>query len=136
MLADLCFLIYLTDNNNQLQIASGYDLIREENLEGGSLSKSIIPMLTNALQRGRPLRLPSSSTSADIKGLSDMLGLDSPGHYHERADRDARKGSVGRRASLVTLFQPAVERGRPGLPDQYRRLAGAHHPAWAKDDHP
>jgi signal transduction histidine kinase len=80
MLADLCFLIYLTDNNNQLQIASGYDLIREENLEGGSLSKSIIPMLTNALQRGRPLRLPSSSTSADIKGLSDMLGLNSPGH--------------------------------------------------------
>jgi signal transduction histidine kinase len=80
MLADLCFLIYLTDNNNQLQIASGYDLIREENLEGGSLSKSIIPMLTNALQRGRPLRLPASSTSADIKGLSDMLGLNSPGH--------------------------------------------------------
>jgi signal transduction histidine kinase len=80
MLADLCFLIYLTDNNNQLQIASGYDLIREENLEGGSLSKSIIPMLTNALQRGRPLRLPSSSTSADIKGLSDLLGLNNPGH--------------------------------------------------------
>jgi signal transduction histidine kinase len=80
MLADLCFLIYLTDNNNQMQIASGYDLIREENLEGGSLSKSIIPMLTNALQRGRPLRLPASSTSADIKGLSDMLGLNSPGH--------------------------------------------------------
>ena len=80
MLADLCFLIYLTDNNNQLQIASGYDLIREENLEGGSLSKTTIPMLTNALQRGRPLRLPASSTSADIKGLSDMLGLNSPGH--------------------------------------------------------
>lgn len=80
MLADLCFLIYLTDNNNQMQIASGYDLIREENLEGGSLNKTVIPMLTNALQRGRPLRLPSSSTSADIKGLSDMLGLASPGH--------------------------------------------------------
>ena len=80
MLADLCFLIYFTDNNTQLQIASGYDLIREENLEGGSLSKSTIPMLTNALQRGRPLRLPSSSTSADIKGLGDMLGLNNPGH--------------------------------------------------------
>ena len=80
MLADLCFLIYLTDNNNQMQIASGYDLIREENLEGGSLNKSVIPMLTNALQRGRPLRLPSSSTSADIKGLSDLLGLTNPGH--------------------------------------------------------
>jgi signal transduction histidine kinase len=80
MLADLCFLIYLTDNNNQMQIASGYDLIREEALEGGSLNKTIIPMLTNALQRGRPLRLPSSSTSADIKGLSDLLGLTNPGH--------------------------------------------------------
>jgi signal transduction histidine kinase len=80
MLADLCFLIYLTDNKNQMQIASGYDLIREENLEGGSMNKSVIPMLTNALQRGRPLRLPSSSTSADIKGLSDLLGLTNPGH--------------------------------------------------------
>jgi signal transduction histidine kinase len=80
MLADLCFLIYLTDNNNQMQIASGYDLIREENLDGGSLNKTVIPMLTNAIQRGRALRLPSSSTSADIKGLSDMLGLNSPGH--------------------------------------------------------
>ncbi|HEU0291133.1 MAG TPA: ATP-binding protein [Anaerolineales bacterium] len=80
MLADLCFLIYLTDNNNQMQIASGYDLIREENLDGGSLNKTMIPMLTNAIQRGRVLRLPSSSTSADIKGLSDMLGLNSPGH--------------------------------------------------------
>ena len=80
MLADLCFLIYLTDNKNQLQIASGYDLIREENLEGGGLTKSLVPMLTNALQRGRPLRLPSSSTSTDIKGLSDLLGLNSPGH--------------------------------------------------------
>ena len=80
MLADLAFLIYLTDNNNQMQIASGYDLIREENLEGGSMDKNLIPMLTNSIQRGRPLRLPSSSTSADIQGLSDLLGLTAPGH--------------------------------------------------------
>ncbi len=80
MLADLCFLVYLTDNNNQMMIASGYDLIREEGLEGGSLSKASIPMLTTSLQRGRPLRLPASSTSADIKGLAEMLGLNSPGH--------------------------------------------------------
>jgi signal transduction histidine kinase len=63
-----------------MQIASGYDLIREENLEGGSMNKNLIPMLTNAIQRGRPLRLPSSSTSADVKGLSDLLGLANPGH--------------------------------------------------------
>ncbi|MBM3124068.1 MAG: hypothetical protein FJZ87_03230 [Chloroflexi bacterium] len=40
----------------------------------------MIPMLASALQRGRPLRLPASSTSADIKGLSDILGLSNPGH--------------------------------------------------------
>src|SRR5919106_5456344 len=95
MLADLCFLIYLTDNNNQMQIASGYDLIREEALEGGSLNKTIIPMLTNALQRGRPLRLPSSSTSTDIKGLSDLLGLNSPGHLLSVPIVTPEKDSVG-----------------------------------------
>jgi len=95
MLADLCFLIYLTDNNNQMQIASGYDLIREENLDGGSMNKNMIPMLTNALQRGRPLRLPSSSTSADIKGLSDLLGLASPGHLMSVPIITADKEPIG-----------------------------------------
>jgi signal transduction histidine kinase len=80
MLADLCFLIYLTDNNNQMIISGGYDLIREDSLEGGSLNKSSIPMLANSLQRGRPLRMPASSTSADVKGLGDILGLTNPGH--------------------------------------------------------
>lgn len=80
MLADLSFMIYLTDNNNQMMIAGGYDLIREDSLEGGALSKSSIPMLANSIQRGRPLRLPASSTSADIKGLGDILGLTNPGH--------------------------------------------------------
>jgi signal transduction histidine kinase len=80
MLADLCFLIYLTDNKTQLQIASGYDLIREEPLDGGSLNKATVPMLASAIQRGRPLRLPASGTSADIKGLGDVLGLGNPGN--------------------------------------------------------
>jgi signal transduction histidine kinase len=80
MLADLCFLIYLTDNNNQAVIAGGHDLIREESLEGGSLNKTLIPMLANSLQRGKPLRLPASSTSADIKGLGEILGISNPGH--------------------------------------------------------
>lgn len=95
MLGDLCFLIYLTDNKNQIQIASGYDLIREDVLEGGSMNKSMIPMLTNSLQRGRPLRLPSSSTSADIKGLSDLLGLASPGHILSVPIVTPEKDSLG-----------------------------------------
>ncbi len=80
MLADLCFLVYLTENKNQLSIASGYDLIREEILEAGSFNKNTIPTVANAIQRGKPLRLSAGSTSDDIKGLGDLLGLSSPGH--------------------------------------------------------
>lgn len=80
MLADLCFLVYLTDEKKKMMIVSGYDLIREENLEGGNLEKTAIPMLATAIQRGRPLRLPASSTSTDIKGLGELLGLANPGH--------------------------------------------------------
>ncbi|MGE5250328.1 MAG: ATP-binding protein [Bacteroidota bacterium] len=80
MLADLCFLMYLGNDRNQLLMAGGYDLIREDHVEGGPLDRSIVPMLTSALQRGRPLRLPASSTSADIKGLGEVLGLANPGH--------------------------------------------------------
>jgi signal transduction histidine kinase len=80
MLADLCFLIYLTEDRNQLVVASGYDLIREENLDGGTIERNSVPSLANALQRGRALRLPASGTSPDLKGLSDLLGLSAPGH--------------------------------------------------------
>lgn len=80
MLADLCFLLYLTDDRTQIIVASGYDLIREENLEGASMALTSIPMLASAMQRGRALRLPASSTSGDLKGLGDLLGLSNPGH--------------------------------------------------------
>ena len=33
LLAELCFLIHMTDDKSQMVIASGYDLIREENLK-------------------------------------------------------------------------------------------------------
>jgi len=95
LLSDLCFMIYLTDNNNQMVIAGGYDLIREDNLEGGTLSKSSIPMLANSLQRGRPLRMPASSTSADIKGLAEILGLTNPGHLLSVPILTPEKESLG-----------------------------------------
>ncbi len=79
MLADLCFLVYLKDHQDELEIASGYDLIREENLQGGTLNKTAIPTLASAIQRGRPLRLPASGTSSDLKNLADMLGISSAG---------------------------------------------------------
>ncbi len=106
MLSDLCFMIYLTDNNNQIVIAGGYDLIREDGLEGGSLNKTSIPMLANALQRGRPLRMPSSSTSADIKGLGEILGLTNPGHLLCVPILTAEKESLGG----ILLLSPYSDR--------------------------
>ena len=106
MLADLCFMIYLTDNNNQMVIAGGYDLIREDKLEGGALNKNSIPMLANALQRGRPLRMPASSTSADVKGLSDILGLTNPGHLLSVPILTPEKESLGG----VLLLSPYSDR--------------------------
>jgi signal transduction histidine kinase len=79
MLADLCFLLTLAEDKS-LSIACGYDLIREENLDGTAINKDVIPMLANAIQRGRPLRLPASSTSSDLKGLGQILGLTNPGN--------------------------------------------------------
>ena len=95
LLDDLCFLIYLTEDRNQLVISSGYDLIREESLEGTSMNKNSIPMLTNAIQRGRALRLPASSTSADIRGLSELLGLSNPGHMMTVPILTPEKESLG-----------------------------------------
>jgi signal transduction histidine kinase len=95
MLADLCFLIYLIEDTKQMVIASGYDLIREENLEGSSLNKEAIPMLANALQRGKSLRLPQSSTSPDLQGLGELLHLANPGHLLSAPILDEKKTSIG-----------------------------------------
>jgi signal transduction histidine kinase len=94
MLADLCFLITLGEDKS-LAIACGYDLIREENLEGLTINKEVIPLLANAIQRGRPLRLPASSTSSDLKGLGQMLGLTNPGHLLSVPIISRERGPMG-----------------------------------------
>jgi signal transduction histidine kinase len=94
MLADLCFLLLL-GNDKSLSIACGYDLIREENLEGTALDKEAIPLVANAILRGRPLRLPASSTSSDLKELGKMLGLTNPGHLLSVPISTKERGTLG-----------------------------------------
>ena len=79
MLADLCFLITIAQDK-KLVIACGYDLIREESLDGTKVDNEAIPLLANAILHGQSLRLPASSTSSDLKGLGAILGLSNPGH--------------------------------------------------------
>jgi signal transduction histidine kinase len=95
MLADLCFIIYLGDDKKTMAIATGYDLIREEHLDGVPLNKDAIPLLANAVQRGRPLRLPASSTSSDLKGLGELLGLSTPGHLLNVPITSEKRGALG-----------------------------------------
>lgn len=130
LLADLCFLIYIAEDKNSLHIASGYDLIREENLEGGLMSKEAVPTLASAVLRGRALRLPASSTSTDMKGLADMLGLGNPGNML-LVPISSEKAPIGSLmllspysnrlwgaddqtflSTIATAFVPIVERGR------------------------
>jgi signal transduction histidine kinase len=79
MLADLCFLVTLREDKS-LAITCGYDLVREEVLKGTNLSRETVPLLAATIERGRPLRLPASSTSVDLRGLGQILGLPNAGH--------------------------------------------------------
>ena len=129
LLADLCFLVTLTEDKN-LNFKCGYDLIREENLEGVTADKDIFPKLSNAIQRGRSLRIPASSSSSDLKSLGQILNLDNPGHLlcvpitsHERehiggiltlSPYSNRLWSAEDQAYLTDvsdLFIPILERG-------------------------
>jgi len=130
MLADLCFLLIQSEDNN-LTITCGYDLIREENLEGLAVQKEAIPLLANAIQHGRPLRLPSSSTSSDLKALGQMLGLSNAGHLLSVPITSPERGPLGAililspysnrlwsaedqayLSNVSTLFIPILERGQ------------------------
>lgn len=130
MLADLCFLMYVGEDKSSIYIAAGYDLIREESLEGGLLKKDEVPMLANAVLRGRALRLPASTTSSDLKGLGDMLGLSNAGNLLN-VPITSEKGVVGSflllspysnrvwsaddqtfLANIATSFVSIIERGK------------------------
>ncbi len=130
MLADLCFLLILAEDKS-LTIACGYDLIREENLEGTAVNKDAIPLLANAIQRGRPLRLPASNTSSDLRSLGQMLSLTNPGHLLSVPISSRERGALGGililspysnrlwsvedqayLSNISTLFAPILERGQ------------------------
>ena len=145
MLADLCFILYVSDDKNSIFIATGYDLIREENLEGGVMNKDTVPMLANAVLRGRALRLPASTTSSDLKGLGDMLGLSNAGNLLNVPITSEKKGTIGSilllspysnrvwsaddqtfLTNIGSAFVPIVERGRRIADIELERESARH----------
>ncbi|MCI0519236.1 MAG: ATP-binding protein [Chloroflexi bacterium] len=80
LLADICLLAVPANDKGDLDIAAGYDLIRQSALDGFFLTSRQAPQIAEALRRRRTLRLPASSTSADLKSLTQYLNLEQAGH--------------------------------------------------------
>ena len=74
MRADLC-LILDPPAGERVNVACGYDLIRDLPLEGMSLFARALPIVNAALEKRRLLRLPASSTSRDLKAIAFALNL-------------------------------------------------------------
>lgn len=107
MLADICLLVSMQDEG-PLVISCGYDLIRESAIEGFTIESRLSPVMSSALRRGRPLRLPASSTSPDIQCLSDSLNMARVGHllvapFSPSPDDGSRLG--------IILLSPYSNRG-------------------------
>jgi len=80
MVADITLMILPPDETGNAIVSTGYDLIKQQPVDGFALEVRSIPVLTSALRRGRNLRLPSSSTSSDLVSLARALDLDRAGH--------------------------------------------------------
>jgi len=106
MLADLVFLV-LIDNEKKLNIACGYDLIREEVLDGALIDKEGIPALANAIMRGRALRLSAENNPEDLKGLEKIVGLSSVGNAMTVPIEGAKRGSA---IGSILLLSPYSNR--------------------------
>jgi len=80
MLADVCLLVSPPDPRGDMLVHCGYDLIREQPLDGFLVPHGTAPLVASALSRGLPLRLPASSTSSDLKAFADGFELPRSGH--------------------------------------------------------
>jgi signal transduction histidine kinase len=80
MVADLCFMVSMPADSKQLNVSCGYDLIRQQSIEGFSIDERLSPIISSALRRNRSVRLPASSTSPDLLGFANVLGIGRVGH--------------------------------------------------------
>jgi signal transduction histidine kinase len=113
MLADLCLLVLPPDSHGQMFIQCAYDLIRESYLPNRYIDSEKVPTLVAAMKRGRPLRLPASSTSYDTINLTQALELGHSGH-------------------LLAAFVPSVEDEFPQMGILLVSPYANHR--WSRDD--
>lgn len=79
LVADLCLLLAPVHTPNEVDVLQGFDLIQEQPIPAFGLQGDKLPIITSALRKGRPLRLPASSTSLDLDTLARALQLPQAG---------------------------------------------------------
>jgi len=104
--ADLCLLVSPPDERGELQVRSGFNRPKDEVIAPLTINGRLTPMLKQALQRGRTLRLPSSSTSGDLLGLAQAVGLNQAGNLLAVPVKpDGKSTTLG-----ITLLSPYSNR--------------------------
>ena len=122
MLADVCLLVSPPDSSGDMLVHCGYDLIREQPLDGFLITDGAAPLVASALNRGLTLRLPASSTSSDIRAFADGFGLPRAGHLLA-VPIPNRQGAP---QYGLLLLSPHSERGwKDDDQDLLTRLAGS-----------
>jgi hypothetical protein len=96
MLADLCFLVSINQDDKHIKIEGGFNLIREENLESCLLDREKMPLVSNAFLRGHGLRLKADhKTTPDLQTLALRYGLNNPGDLLAVPLHDQNHTSLG-----------------------------------------
>ena len=79
-MADCCFIVYPPNSAGQMPVVAGYDLIREQSMQGFLLSGKEAPNLASAIRSGEVLRISAGEGAPDLKPISRGLGLDRAGN--------------------------------------------------------
>ncbi len=79
-LADCCFIVYPPDSAGQMPVVAGFDLIREQNMQGFLLSGKDAPNLASAVRQGDVLQMSAGENSPDLRPIARGLGLDRTGN--------------------------------------------------------
>ncbi len=79
MKAEICLLLTPPEDLEYLSVATGFDLIREQHLEGQVFDTTDLPVIANALRRQRSLILPAESRAPDLITLRRGLNLKKTG---------------------------------------------------------
>jgi signal transduction histidine kinase len=80
MSADICLVVELPSQAQQLLVSSGYNRIKQQEIQPFSVNSQLGYTIRNALRQRPVLRLPASSTAGDELGVSLSLSGNRLGH--------------------------------------------------------